>query len=155
MLRAGGVTRNVTVPVSAGLLGDTEGYFRALTAYRRGDVRPIIGTISEAAFAAITNGRTLEKQITSIKAGWDLAVQARSDSSVHSLKKLLLRQPVVTIAIVTQELSVSEPAADTSVTKLLNAGILVQSSAGRRNRHWQATEILSALDAARTPGDSL
>ena len=147
MVRAGGVTKNVTVPVSAGLLGDTEGYFRALTAYRDGDVRPIIETMSEAAFAAITNGRSLARDITAIAAGWDLAVQARTDSSVHGLKDLLLRQPVVTIAIVARELGVSEPAANTSVKKLVDAGILFQSTAGRRNRHWQATEVLDALDA--------
>jgi len=147
MLRATGVTRNVAVPVSAGLLGDTEGYFRALTAYRGGDVHPIIETISDAAFAAINNGRTLEKEITAIATGWDIAVQVRTDSSVHTLKKLLLRQPVVTVAIVATELRVSEPAADTSIQKLVTAGILIQSSTGRRNRHWQATEILGALDS--------
>lgn len=146
MLRAGGVTKNVTVPVSAGLLGDTEGYFRALTAYRDGDARPIIETMTDAAFAAITNGRSLERDITEIAAEWDRAVQARTDSSVHSLKGLLLRQPVVTIAIVARELGVSEQAAGASVKKLVEAGILFQSTAGRRNRHWQATEVLDALD---------
>lgn len=146
MLRAAGVTRNVTVPVSAGLLGNTEGYFRALTAYRDGDVRPIIETMSDAAFAAVANGRSLERDITAIAGGWDLAVKARTDSSVHGLKALLLRQPIVTIAIVARSLGVSEPAADASVKKLVDAGILFQSTAGRRNRHWQATEVLNALD---------
>jgi hypothetical protein len=89
----------------------------------------------------------LEKQITAIAAGWDVALQARNDSSVHALKKLLLRQPVVTVAIVAKELLVSEPTADTSIQKLVTAGILIQSSTGRRNRHWQATEILGALDS--------
>ncbi|RUQ98190.1 Fic family protein [Labedella endophytica] len=147
MLRASGVTRNVTVPVSAGLLGDTEGYFRALTAYRQGDVRPIIEAMSEAAFAAIRNGRLLEKDITEIAARWDSAVRARSHSSVHGLKNLLLRQPVVTVKLVARELGVSEPAADSSVRKLVDAGVLTQATAGRRNRHWQAGEVLGALDA--------
>ena len=147
MLRAGGVTENVTVPVSAGLLGDTDGYFRALTAYRAGDVRPIIEAMSDAAFAAIANGRRLERDITEIAERWDGAVRARADSSVHSLKRLLLRQPVVTIGIVRKELGVSEPVADNSVKKLEESGVLTQSSAGRRNRHWQAVEVLAALDA--------
>jgi Fic family protein len=146
MLRAGGVTQNVTVPVSAGLLGDTAGYFRALTAYRAGDIRPIIETLSESAFAAVQNGRTLEKDITRMAASWDTTVRARRDSSIHALKDLLLRQPVVTIKIVARECHVSEQAADSSVMKLVEAGILTQVTAGRRNRHWQATEILTALD---------
>ena len=37
MLRNKGLTRQVTVPVSAGLLVDTDGYIAALTAYRDGD----------------------------------------------------------------------------------------------------------------------
>lgn len=146
MMRASGVTRNVTVPVSAGLLGDTEGYVGALTAYRAGDVRPIIEALSEAAFAAITNGRSLQRDITAIAAQWNGAIRARSDSSVHRLMLLLLRQPVVTLKIVARELGVSEQTADTSVRKLVGAGILTQSSAGRRNRYWQATDILAALD---------
>src|SRR5690606_7915987 len=70
MLRAAGVTAHGTVPVSAGLLGDTDGYFRALTAFRAGDARPIIETLAEAAFAAVANGRALTRQITSIAAEW-------------------------------------------------------------------------------------
>ena len=103
--------------------------------------------MSDAAFEAIANGRLLERDITAIFTGWDLAVRARKDSSVHTLKVLLLRQPVVTIAIVARELGISEPAAETSVKKLLDAGILFQTTVGRRNRHWQATDILDALDA--------
>lgn len=146
MLRAGRVTRNVTVPVSAGLLGDTDGYFRALTAYRTGDVRPIIESLAEASFAAVSNGRMLERDITGIAQGWNEAVRARSDSSILALQRLLLRQPVVTITMVAAELGVSFPAADASVQKLVDAGILTQSSTGRRNRHFQASEVLLALD---------
>lgn len=147
MLRAAGVTQSVTVPVSAGLLGDIDGYFRALTAYREGDARPIIEALSEATFAAIANGRQLEGDILRISAIWDERVNARRDSSVHTLKSLLLRQPVITLGVATRELGVSEPAARASVDKLVDAGILTQSSTGRRNRHWQATEVLAALDA--------
>ena len=37
MLRNGGATTRTTVPVSAGLLSDTDAYYDALTAYRNGD----------------------------------------------------------------------------------------------------------------------
>ena len=42
MLRHHGLTRNVTVPVSAGLLHDISGYYDALTAYRAGDPDAIV-----------------------------------------------------------------------------------------------------------------
>ncbi|MDY0914673.1 Fic family protein [Rathayibacter festucae] len=146
MLRAAGVTENVTVPVSAGLLGDMKRYFDALTAYRSGDVRPIIETLADAAFAAVQNGRRLAADIAAIGARWDAGIRARSDSSVHGLQLLLLRQPVVTIALVTAELGVSFPTAEASVQKLVDAGVLAQSRAGRRNRSFEAVEVLAALD---------
>ena len=57
MLRRKGLTRNVTVPVSAGLLTDTDFYFAALTAYREGDTAPIVRRVSKAAVGAVFNGR--------------------------------------------------------------------------------------------------
>ena len=48
LLKAGGLARTVTVPVSAGLLGDTDTYFAALTAYRAGDPEPIVKVMAEA-----------------------------------------------------------------------------------------------------------
>src|SRR6478735_8500621 len=59
MLRGHRLTRNVTVPVSAGLLTDTRGYFDALTAYREGNPSAIVRKLAEATFAAVTNGRQL------------------------------------------------------------------------------------------------
>ncbi|MGH3265805.1 MAG: Fic family protein, partial [Trebonia sp.] len=49
MLRHGGATTRTTVPVSAGLLADTDAYFTALTGYRAGDPSPIAGRFGEAA----------------------------------------------------------------------------------------------------------
>ena len=59
MLRNNGLTRQVTVPVSAGLLADTSAYFAALTTYRDGDAAPIVERFSQASVLAIANGRQL------------------------------------------------------------------------------------------------
>lgn len=48
-LRRDGITLNLTFPLSAGLLTDTEAYFRHLTAYRPGDAAPIIRRFAIAA----------------------------------------------------------------------------------------------------------
>ena len=57
LLRGTGLTRNVTVPVSSGLLADTGAYFDTLTTYRDGDPEPIILATVTASFNAIANGR--------------------------------------------------------------------------------------------------
>jgi fido (protein-threonine AMPylation protein) len=78
-LRHKGLTRNVTLPVSAGLLTDTDAYFAALSAYREGDLLAIVEQFSRAAFAAVTNGHLVD-DLRAIRAGWDDRVVARRDS---------------------------------------------------------------------------
>ncbi len=147
MLRAGRVTRNVAVPVSAGLLHDLPAYFGALTAYREGKPGPIVAAFAEASFAAVRNGRRLVDDLQATRRGWDSTVVARSDSSVHRLKTYLLRQPVVTAKVVAAELGVTAVAAQAGIDRLVDAGVLEQSGGGARNRRWAAPQVLAALDA--------
>lgn len=147
ILRHGGLTRNVTVPVSAGLLADLDGYFAALSAYRDGDLRPIVDTVVHASFSAVHNGRALVDDIQTAAARWDELVTARSHSSVHRVKEYLLRQPVVNAKTVAEAVGVSDVAAQNAIDRLVDAGVLVKVSSGRRNRIWAAPDILEALDA--------
>jgi len=147
MLRHGRLTRNITVPVSAGLLRDTDAYFGALTKYRAGDANSIVAAVAEACFAAVKNGRALVDDIQDAERSWDVRVIARSDSSVHRVKKYLLRQPVVNTKTVAAELGISDVAAQSAIDRLVEASVLTQMSVGNRNRIWQAPEILDALDA--------
>lgn len=62
------------------------------------------------------------------------------------MKNYLLRQPVVNARTAAAELGISEVAAQGSIDRLVQAEILTQISTGKRNRIWQAPEILSALD---------
>jgi Fic family protein len=147
MLRHGRLTRNITVPVSAGLLRDTDAYFGALTKYRAGDANSIVAAVAEACFAAVKNGRALVDDIQDAEKSWDVRVIARSDSSVHRVEKYLLRQPVVNTKTVAAELGISDVAAQSAIDRLVEASVLTQMSVGNRNRIWQAPEILDALDA--------
>lgn len=146
MLRSGGLTRSVTVPVSAGLLQNLDGYIAALTEYRLGNIEPIVTAIAEASFAAIRNGRALVADIEHIQERWAHVVKARSDSSVHRLQVLLLRQPVVDSGTAAQLLGVTSIAAQQSINRLVDADVLEQFGSGKRNRLWRAREVLDALD---------
>ena len=53
MLRHRGITRAVTVPISAGLLVDTGAYFDALGDYGAGHLEPIIRQMTDASFDAL------------------------------------------------------------------------------------------------------
>lgn len=146
MLHRAGVTRRLTVPVSAGLLQDTESYFRALTAYREGEIEPIIARFTEAAFAGVGNGRALVSDLQSVTHGWLDVVTARRHATVWRVLPVLAEQPAVTVPYLQRRLDVSQPAAQHAVDQLLDAEILTPTSAGRRNRVWVAQEIVDALD---------
>ncbi len=146
-LRAKALTRNVTLPISAGLLNDTQTYFDALTRYREGDPTAIVLRVADASFAAIGNGRQLVSDLRAIRADWDLRVSARRDSAVWRVADLLVRHPVVNSAMLTRELTIRANNVPRYVTTLEHAGVLIEFTDRRRNRAWRAPEILSALDA--------
>ncbi|ACZ23218.1 uncharacterized conserved protein [Sanguibacter keddieii DSM 10542] len=152
MLRRRGVTRAVTVPVSAGLLTDTDRYFAALTAYREGDVDPIVETLADAATASVANGRLLVTDLRELRLTWADTISARSDSSVWRIVDLLLRQPVISTAVVMDAVGINHTNASRAIDRLVTAGVLAEVGGRRRSMLWQATGVLHALDAfaART-----
>lgn len=158
LLRSKGVTRHVAVPVSAGLLVDVERYFEALTAYRSGDPFPIIERLAEAAYEAVSNGRALVDTLRQIRNRWAAALDARPQAVAWRLLDVVLRQPVLDVAFVRRELGVQAQAAGNAIERLVELGALCQFSTGRRNRKFEAREVLAALDAfaerggLRTPG---
>jgi Fic family protein len=134
MLRHRGLTRNVTVPVSAGLLTDTDSYFAALTAYREGDPVPIVRRVSEAAVAAVFNGRQLVSDLHAVHAGWNDKITARSDSAVWQVGDLLRRRPVINTALLTEELGIESKHARRYLGPLSEAGIIVETSSSAQPR---------------------
>jgi Fic family protein len=147
MLRRKGLTRNVTVPVSAGLLTDTNSYFAALTAYREGDSAPIVRRVSEAAVAAVFNGRELVNELHAVRAEWNDKITARSDSAAWQIADLLLRRPVINTALLTEELGIESKHARRYLEPLSGAGVVIETSSGPRSRVWRSPEVIAALDA--------
>lgn len=146
MLHGHGLTQNVTVPVSAGLLTDTAAYFAALTAYREGDSSAIVDRLAAASLEATTNGRELVRDLRTTRSGWDETVAARRDSGAWRLADLLLHQPVIDAAAVASELGIEARNAQRAIAPLAEAGVLTEYTGFKRNRMWQSREVLTALD---------
>lgn len=147
MLRRAGATTRLTIPVSAGLLVDVDAYFAALTAYREGDAVPIVAGFTAAAFAAVDNGRQLDRELADVYAEWETMIAARRDSAVWRVLPHLVAQPAVNVAFVRDAVGVSDTAASTAIERLVEAGVLRPASENRRNRVWVADRVLEALDA--------
>ena len=146
MMRSKGLTRHVTVPISAGLLADTNGYIDALTAYRDGDASPIVNRFAEASLKATVNGRELVTELRAIRESWNGLLTARSDSAVWRVADLVIRRPVVNARLLAQELGIESTNAHRYLGPLAKAGILVETSSGTRHRVWRSPEVLAALD---------
>ncbi len=146
MMRAKQLTHNVTVPVSAGLLANTNGYHQALMQYREGDIDTIVTLTAESSFLAITNAKELVIDIRGIQASWREQIKARADSGVWALLDLLARQPVVTADSAAQTLGLNP----TNIYRLLNQleqnGVLKKKPEYRSSVFWRSDEILAALD---------
>ncbi len=147
MLRHKRLTRQITVPVSAGLLTDTSAYFGALGAYRDGDPAPMVERLSEASLLAVANGRQLVDDLRSIRREWDTRITARRDSAVHRVADLLLQHPVFNAQLLQRQLGISTGNARRYIDPLVAAGVIVEFTDRVRNRAWRAPEVLSALDA--------
>lgn len=147
MLRSNELTQNVTVPVSAGLLTDTDGYVRALTAYRRGEVAPIIRLVAEASFEAIGNARELVDEISAIRSGWRASLVARRDSGVWRALDVVARQPVLNATTLATEMGIEPKNAYPHLERLVGAGVLVKKNEYQQGVLYRSDEVLGALDA--------
>ena len=147
LLRAKDLTRQVTVPVSAGLLSDTEAYFTALTAYREGEPEPIVERLSNATFAAVNNGRALVDELKALREVWNEVIGARRGAAAWRVADLLLSQPVVDSPLVQRQLEVTAPAALRAIEQLVDAHVLTKVSGRQRYRRYSAPQVLAALDS--------
>lgn len=146
-LRNKGLTRHVTVPVSAGLLSDTGTYFVALTSYRAGDPLPIVERVADAAFAALGNGRHLIADLRSVRDEWTQRIRARRGANAWRVADIVLRHPVVNARLLADELGIAQPNVYRAIEPLVAAEVLVAFSDKKRNQLWRAPDVLAALDA--------
>lgn len=140
------MTRNVAVPVSAGLLAEVEGYHRALTAYREGDVSPIVTAFARAALRAVGNTRTLVAELDDIRQSWNDRLTVRRSSNAWKLLDVVVRRPVLTSAAAAAELGVQQPNVYPPLTALVDAGILRSKAEHKLGPFWRSDEVLAALD---------
>ena len=134
------------MPVSAGLLTDTNGYFDALTAYREGYPAPIVEKLANASFAAAAKGRQLVLDLRAIRQSWEDKIKARRGATAWHLADVLLRQPVIDTPAVARELGVTPQNALRAIAPLVEAGILEEFTGFARNRMWQSRQVVDALD---------
>lgn len=147
-LRATGLVRRATVPLSAAILTGGDAYVTALTAYRQGDPDPVLQLFADATVLAVARGRRLAGQITAVREGWREVVTARPQSRVWEILDLLVRQPVLTAATLHEELGIAPGHVRRHMDRLVESGVVVEARVHRtKGTYWRAPEVLAALDS--------
>jgi Fic family protein len=147
ILRAKGILRTTTAPVSAGLLKQTEQYFASLTAYRDGDARPVVERFADAArFAASSGARLVDDLAAQVDAAREQLRGLRRQAVAWRVLPLLVSHPVVNARFLADHLSMAGQSAQNALSQLTEAGVLVERTGQRRNRVWEHQGILTVLD---------
>ena len=120
-----------------------------------------IALFAEACARAVEDAGQFEERVRALQASWRERVgRVRSDSTVTLLIEALPAAPVLTTTTATELVGRSFQAANQAIEQLMEAGILVQVSVGRRNRAFEVHELVDAFTAferrlASPEGDTL
>jgi len=144
MLHQAGVTPRAPLPLSAGLLSNTDTYFDALEAYRRGDIQQIIVRFADAAHAAVDNAGRLVDDIERIRQEI-YASQVRHSRSFIRIVDVCVAEGAFTAQTMV-DAGIPLPTAYRQVERLASAGILREEHKIHGQRVWSVPAVLKALD---------
>lgn len=150
LLRFHGVTRNVAIPVSAGLVADVDGYHSALTAYRQGNIDDIILAFADASLRSVENARMLINDLDELGSRWESIVESqriRKSSGTWQAITQILRQPVFTTATLGEAMKIEPTNLYRVLNRLAELGIISKHNVHRRGSYWSAPAALAAIDA--------
>jgi Fic family protein len=156
ILRRRGVTANVTPPISLVLATWSRDYIRGLTATRhhgpagsssaQEGIDRWIALFAAATSRAAADAQTYEQTVAEIKSEWRNRLgRVRRDSAAALLLDALPGAPIVTVQSAAALTGRSEQAVNAAIPRLMEAQILRQTTLGRRNRAFEAPEMIDAF----------
>jgi Fic family protein len=156
ILRRRGLVKRTLPPVSLVLARSRETYFRGLraTAYvgdptsetARESLNSWIAQFATATRRAALDADEFESHIDALEAEWrERLGRVRAGSAVDLLLRRLPATPVLTVQSATELLDRSYEAVNNAVAALVEARILQPTTLGRRNRAFEAPELLETF----------
>lgn len=142
------VLQHAALPVSAGLLHNTNGYLKAITCYQQGDPFPIIEQLVDALELALVIGARVASRADEVIDRWRATITERAGSAIHRLPGLLVAQPVVDANYVANGLEITPRAARSLVERACAYGILKRMGNARRGVFYQAPELIAIAEEA-------
>jgi Fic family protein len=158
VLRRRGLAARVLPPVSLVLATWADDYVLGLDATRyRGPADSAaardgtdlwVGRFAAACNRAVRDAASLEQQTRQLQQSWRAQLcSVRANSATDLLLRRLPGTPIVTVSSAAGLISRSFTAANDAITRLAEAGILRQITVGRRNRAFEAPDVIEAFTA--------
>ena len=156
VLRRRGVATRVVPPISLVLATFADEYVGALGAFRhRGPVdrrsareaeNTVVRFFAAACARAVADAMLYERKIDELRSGWRTRLgPIRSGSATQLLVDAIPGAPVLTVGGAARLIGRSLPATNGAITRLVDAGILKQITLGRRNRAFEAADVIDAF----------
>ncbi len=171
VLRRRGLATRVLPPISLVLATWAKDYVDGLTATRyrgpatgkdaQAGLNLWVGRFSGACQRAVRDAASFEDRMRQIQEEWRIRLgRVRSKSATDLLINSLPGVPVLTVAGAAALIGRSYPQTNVAIERLLAAKILTQVTVGRRNRAFEAREIINAFtdlerELASPDGDTL
>ena len=146
VLRDEGALTYATLPVSAGLLHNIDAYLDSIAGYQQGDIAGVVSQLADALELSCQVGYRASRELDATMEEWESTMTERRGSRIRELPALLVRQPVVDVAFVARELSISPRAASSLVNKACEYGMIRPMGNRRRGEFYQSDAILAVLD---------
>ena len=156
ILRRRGLSQKVQPPVSLVLATRASDYIRGLTAFRyvgspdsleaAAGLNEWMGIFSAACLRATEDAAAFEAKCQTVEAAWrDSVGSVRSGSSVDLLLRLLPGTPILNVKTAMAMLDRSKPQVNAAVARLEKAGVLRQVKVARRDRAFEARDVIDAF----------
>ena len=158
VLRRRGLGLRVLPPVSLVLATWSRDYVGGLTGTRHvgspdsaeahDGVNRWIALFASACRRAVDDAARFEAQVRALQSSWVArAGRPRRDSAAWLLIEALPASPMLTASTAAALIDRSFQAASQAIDRLVGAGVLAQVNAGRRNRTFEAPELIEAFTA--------
>jgi len=161
VLRRRGLAAGSVLPISLALATREDEYIAGLTSYRfigewgsptaANAIGSWLEVFAAACFRAVDDARWLVAEYDALIQRYKSALgPVRPHSTVAELLARLGELPVLTVELAAEHLGRSFEATNNAITRLVEVGALRQSTVGRRNRVFEAIDLLELVtDAER------
>ncbi|MBF4609469.1 Fic family protein [Curtobacterium sp. VKM Ac-1393] len=147
ILRRRGVTPHTVLPVASALAADTTHYFSLLTAYRAGNVEPIVTDLALCVETAAREARGTARAFAQYDDAWREQASPRAGSAADRILPVLLTMPVFTVEQLVDEVQdIPERSVYRGVQVLEEARVVEAVTDRKRDRTYAAMDVLDEFE---------